>query len=66
MAYWQQQLLPLARQMGAAAAAASAAGKKSMAAACHALELQLWGCLQAFASWPTDAATVYPGEQVML
>lgn len=38
------------------------ASAKGLAAACHALEVQLWSCLQAFASWPTDAAEVYPGE----
>lgn len=61
LAFWQGELLPVARQMGAAAAAASSGGRKGMAAACHALELQLWGCLSAFASWPTDAGQVLPG-----
>lgn len=59
LAYWAQHLLPLAKQMAALTARASTAGQKGKAAACHALELQLWGCLQAFASWPTDAAAVY-------
>lgn len=36
--------------------------QQGLAAACHALEVQLWGCLQSFASWPTDAAEVYPGK----
>jgi len=35
---------------------------QELAAACHALEVQLWGCLQAFANWPTDGAEVYPGK----
>ncbi|KAF8071289.1 uhpC [Scenedesmus sp. PABB004] len=61
LGFWSAQLLPLARQMGAAAGAASGGGRKGLAAACHALELQLWGSLQAFASWPTDAPEVYPG-----
>lgn len=60
LAYWSQNLLPLARQMASLTAQASNAGQKGKAAACHALELQLWGCLQAFASWPTDAAAIYP------
>lgn len=60
LAYWAQSLLPMAKQMAGLAATASTAGQKSKAAACHALELQLWGCLQSFASWPTDAALVYP------
>lgn len=34
---------------------------QGLAGACHALEVQLWSCLQAFANWPTDAAEVYPG-----
>jgi ribosomal RNA-processing protein 12 len=62
LGFWASHLGPLAKQMGAAAAAASQAGRKSTAVACHALELQLWGCLQAFAAWPTDAATAYEGE----
>lgn len=39
---------------------------QGLAAACHALEVQLWSCLQAFANWPTDAAEVYPGVHVSL
>lgn len=61
MRYWATHLMPLAKEMGQAAAAASQRGNKSLAAACHALEVQLWSCLQAFANWPTDAAEVYPG-----
>ncbi|WIA32410.1 hypothetical protein OEZ86_003236 [Tetradesmus obliquus] len=61
LGFWASHLGPLAKQMGAAAAAASQAGRKSTAVACHALELQLWGCLQAFAAWPTDAAEAYEG-----
>lgn len=63
MRYWATHLMPLAKEMGQAAAAASQRGNKSVAAACHALEVQLWSCLQAFANWPTDAAEVYPGER---
>jgi hypothetical protein len=55
--------MPLAKEMGQTAAGASQRGNKSLAAACHALEVQLWSCLQAFANWPTDAAEVYPGER---
>eukprot|EP00882_Tetradesmus_deserticola_P033884 GHRQ01038741.1.p3 GENE.GHRQ01038741.1~~GHRQ01038741.1.p3 ORF type:complete len:142 (+),score=58.71 GHRQ01038741.1:1176-1601(+) len=66
LGFWASDLAPLAKQMGAAAAAASQAGRKSTAVACHALELQLWGCLQAFASWPTDAAEAYGGGSELL
>jgi hypothetical protein len=36
---------------------------QGLAAACHALEVQLWSCLQSFANWPTDAAAAYTGRQ---
>lgn len=62
LSFWASQLLPQAKQLGAAAAAASSAGKKGAAVACHALEVQLWGSLQAFASWPSDATATYPRE----
>ena len=49
--YWCQALMPLARKMGALAAAG---GSSMRAMQCRALEGQLWACLPAFASYPTD------------
>ena len=51
LAYWCTALLPLARQMGGLAAAG---GTNLRAMQCRALEAQLWACLPAFASYPTD------------
>ena len=48
---WCQALLPLARKMGALAAAG---GTSMRGMQCRALEGQLWACLPAFASYPTD------------
>ena len=49
--FWCRALLPLARSMGALAAAG---GTSMRAMQCRALEGQLWACLPAFASYPTD------------
>jgi ribosomal RNA-processing protein 12 len=57
--YWHRSLMPLAKQLGARAAAAGKAGQRTLAATCHALELQLWATLPAFCSWPADGAAAF-------
>jgi len=58
--YWCTALLPLARQMGSLAAAG---GTSMRAMQCRALEAQLWACLPAFASYPTDMPEAFRSAQ---
>ena len=53
--------MPAARLCGARAAAATDGGppRALEALQCRALELQLWGSLPAFCSWPEDAAEAF-------
>ena len=57
LATWCEDLLPVARSMGARAAKARAASgprAATLAQRCAALEAQLWGALPSFASWAVD------------
>jgi ribosomal RNA-processing protein 12 len=59
--FWHRALMPVAKAMGSRAAVATRAGQRSLAATCHALELQIWAMLPAFCTWPADGAAAYRG-----
>eukprot|EP00798_Chlamydomonas_sp_ICE-L_P031076 gene31076-6203_t len=60
LAYWSNELQPMARVLAAKAEQASRAHQTQMAQNCHMLELQIWHCLPAFVSWSPDLGSAYP------
>lgn len=61
LAFWVEELLPLARILGSRAAAAEkVAARKKEAQVCSTLEGQLWALLPAFCSWAEDVEEALP------
>jgi|Transcript_3369 ribosomal RNA-processing protein 12 len=61
MSYFSEEILPVARRLGARAAQAKAAGRAFEAQRCAAGEAALWSLLPAFCRWPQDASESFPG-----
>ena len=61
ISYFSEEIMPVARRLGARAAQAKAAGRAFEAQRCAAGEVALWSLLPSFCHWPRDAAESFPG-----
>ena len=61
ISYFSEEILPVARRLGARAVQAKAAGRAFEAQRCAAGEAALWSLLPSFCRWPQDASESFPG-----